>query len=279
MSSDSKLSPTDTLRCLRALHSDPLIEPAQRSAVAWIILCADNKTGCAWASYENIHKNTGLAPATIREALRRAEGKYLRRAGLGRKGAIRWRVALQPLKCTSTIEVQPEAPALQPLPPCTSTTEDILTLYTSPLQKTRGERAATAATPSPSAGVQPPEMADGKKTAKSPHTQLVAYWCAQWKETHDAAYPFTRRDAVHVKQVLDTAGGDLARAKGIIDAYLVCGDKWYIERGHKLGLLIGDLPRFIAGGTAGPVRSAGGLEYARHGEALPRVGKPADAAG
>jgi len=148
------LSPTDALRTLRALHSDPKIESAQRSAITWIILCADNKTGLAWASYENIRKNTGLAPATIREALRRAEGKYLNRAGLGRKGAIQWRVALQPLKCrrdaepppalqplkcTTTIEVQP---ALQPLAPCTSTIEDILTLSSSPKKKGRGKGAA-----------------------------------------------------------------------------------------------------------------------------------------
>ena len=114
MSIDSKLSPTDALRCLRALHSDPKIEPAQRSAITWIILSASNKTGLAWASYTAITKNTGVARATIREGLRRAEGKYLDRAGLGRKGAIQWRVAVQPLNRSSTTEPDP---AVQPLNP------------------------------------------------------------------------------------------------------------------------------------------------------------------
>ncbi|MCX5670335.1 MAG: hypothetical protein NTU94_03300 [Planctomycetota bacterium] len=132
------------------MHSDPKIEPAQRSAVAWIILSADNKTGCAWASYKQIHKNTGLARATIREALRRAEGKYLQRAGLGRKGTIHWRVAVQPLNRSSAIEpqpaVQPLTPAVQPLAASGSTVEPILTLYSSasssPSKTRRGKSAA-----------------------------------------------------------------------------------------------------------------------------------------
>lgn len=144
------LSPTDALRTLRALHSDPAIEPAQRSAVAWIILSADNRTGCAWASYKNIREKTGLARATIREGLRRAEGKYLQRAGLGRKGTIHWRVAVQPLNRSSAIEpqpaVQPLTPAVQPLAASGSTVEPILTLYSSassgPSKNRRGKGAA-----------------------------------------------------------------------------------------------------------------------------------------
>lgn len=145
------LSPTDALRCLRALHSDPKIEPAQRSAIAWIILAASNKTGLAWASYKSIEENTGVSHATVWEALRRADGKYLDRAGLGRKGAIQWRVVVQPLNRTPPPAVQPATPAVQPATPSGSTIEPILTLYTnvSSSPKKKKARGKGAAPPDP----------------------------------------------------------------------------------------------------------------------------------
>jgi len=104
--------PVVALRAIQAVCGDRDIGAAQRLAIVRVILHAENGTALAWAAHRTIEKETGLAPATIRAALRHAEGRYLRRHNVGRNGAIQYRIALQPVKRQRFIL---RSPALQPL--------------------------------------------------------------------------------------------------------------------------------------------------------------------
>jgi hypothetical protein len=241
MNGDGGLSPTDALRCLRALHSDLSIEPTQRCAVTWIILCADNKTGCAWASYANVAKNTGISRATIREALRRAEGEYLTRAGLGRNGAIRWKVAVQPLNCTPAPAVQPlnrePGPAVQPLTACGSTIEPILTLYTSPLKKRRGKDK----------GAAPPD----------PRVKVFFDWFSTaYKAATGNAYIVVSgaKDGALIKKLLGRLDGDDPLAGLQAAAQAMLADDWGRD-GASIGLLASQINRWRK--KSGKMKAAG----------------------
>lgn len=250
MSGDGSLSPTDALRALRAVHSDPEILPAQRSAVAWVILSANNKTGLAWASYENIRKNTGVARATIREGLRRAEGKYLHRAGLGRKGAIQWRVAVQPVNRSSTSEpqpaVQPLTPAVQPLTASGSTIEPILTSYTdvssSSSKKRRGK----------SKGAAPPD---------SRVKTLLHWFQAIHKTTTGVDYKVEwPKESALVKSLLRRLDGDGQDVLGDLQAAAkaMLGDKRYGRDHASIGLLSSQLNTWRK--MSGRARAAGAID-------------------
>lgn len=144
--------PLEALRAIRCVCGDVCMSPAQRLAVVSVILRAENGTGKAWAGYRSITAETGLAPATIRDGLKRAEGRYLRRCGVGRHGTTQYQ-ALQPVKRVSTNESpsasQNEAPALQSALASASTREDKLTPVSNPTTNPSKKRAADKPPPDP----------------------------------------------------------------------------------------------------------------------------------
>jgi DNA-binding transcriptional ArsR family regulator len=255
------------------------------------------KSGLAYASVETYATRIGSNPRTVRRLLRNLERRgvvILERPGGGRSRTAAYRLNLRAEKPGQVASVSDALnadrtgrkpgqsvranPDKSGRKPGQVVPQVVMSIQDSSLQgAVRGCAAAPASTPLCADGERP--KATAQKT-KSAHAELVAHWCAKWKETYHAAYPFTKRDAAHVQQVVTAAGGDLARAKGIVGRYLACGDKWYTERGHKLGLLIADLPRFLSegAGKAGPVRP-GELPYAGADKPLPRAlaGKPAGA--
>lgn len=90
-----------------------------------------------------------------------------------------------------------------------------------------------------------PESTQRRHDGTPGHRELVAYWCERWTATDGAGgkYPFKRgRDGQHIKDLIK-ATDDIDAAKRIIDAYLANRERFFT--GHKLGKLIGDLPRFL----------------------------------
>lgn len=146
------LEPVEALRAIRRVCTDAAMSPAQRLAVVSVILRADNGTGKAWAGYRSIRAETGLAPATIRDGLKHAEGRYLRRCGVGKNGAIQYQ-ALQAVKRASTGEApgasQAEALALHSALDGASASENKLTPVSNPKTNPRKKRAADRPPPDP----------------------------------------------------------------------------------------------------------------------------------
>ena len=104
------------------------------------------------------------------------------------------------------------------------------------------------------------------------HKELVTYFCDAWAGRHGGTrYPFTAADGAHIKRIL-TAAGDLATARRVVDAFLSSTDRWHRQRGFRLGLLVADLPAFLAKANGHDASVPGGLAYAGAGEALPGVG-------
>lgn len=112
------------------------------------------------------------------------------------------------------------------------------------------------------------EVADEKEKvttrSQSPHTNVVKYWCERWEQRYRLKYPFTARDAKHIQQILQSAGTP-GRAQRIIDRYLSCREQWYAGKGHKLGLLVSDLPKFSSEANGGNGKE---IEYKGHGDSL-----------
>ena len=88
----------------------------------------------------------------------------------------------------------------------------------------------------------------GDEIDDNAHAATIKLWAKLWSGKYGTEYPFTRRDAKHIKDLLDRT-----KATGKVDlimkAYLAEGDKFYA--GHKLGKLLADLPRWI-GALNGP---------------------------
>ena len=141
--STSTFPPVEALRLIGRVCADRDLGPAQRLAIIRVVLYAANDTGLAWAAYRAIRRETGLAAATIRAALRLAEGRYLARDGIGPNGAVRYR-ALQSVKRASTTEARAasttEAPALQSLARGATVSEAKLAPVTNPRTSARGMR-------------------------------------------------------------------------------------------------------------------------------------------
>jgi len=144
----NEFGPVGALRVIQQVCGDVGMTPAQRLAVVQVILYADNGTGLAWAAYRTIMQKTGLAPGTIRAALRYAEGRYLNRHTSGRNGAIQYRIALHGMKRASKIEAptasHTEAPALQSALPGASHTEAILAPVSNPKKKGAADKPPPA---------------------------------------------------------------------------------------------------------------------------------------
>ncbi len=90
-----------------------------------------------------------------------------------------------------------------------------------------------------------------KKKTQSEHRELVSYFSEQWasKSGGGAKYGFGGgKDAKAVTRILQSVGGDLDRAKRIIDVYLDSTDPWFCKRGKTLAILASgtQLPKFIA---------------------------------
>ena len=101
-----------------------------------------------------------------------------------------------------------------------------------------------------------PTNGDGKK--RKPQTngtpgfqELRAYWCERWSAAHRGAqYPWAYGlDGKCLKRLIEQTI-DIDQAKGVIDAYLACRERWY--SGHPFKKLIGDLPRFVSAGDHRP---------------------------
>ncbi len=71
------------------------------------------------------------------------------------------------------------------------------------------------------------------------HGQLRAYFMAAWSTAHDGArYCFTHgKDNAAIKRMLDLLGGDLGKAKAVVDMYFEDADEWHRERGSTLLIL------------------------------------------
>jgi len=201
------LPPVDALRVIARVCDDRGLTPAQRLAVVRVILHAGNADGLAWASYRAIRRETGLASATIREALRIAEGRYLARHAVGPTGAIQYRVALQPVKRPQDESASAsEAGALHSATRGASACDDKLTPETN-------EGGAAGRNPPPAFVLTTQE----DKPATSPIGELVALWVSEYERA--TGRPFTTAKAARtrlggcLKNLLaDHAPEDLAHA-------------------------------------------------------------------
>jgi hypothetical protein len=90
------LSPVEALKRVHEVLADKTMSHAARNATAAVVLCADNKTGCAWPGYRWIARTFGVSYDAIRAALAvpggQAIGKHLEAAGHGPRGVQRYRV-------------------------------------------------------------------------------------------------------------------------------------------------------------------------------------------
>jgi hypothetical protein len=68
------------------------MSPAERAAVARVVLCVGRKTGLAWPGYRFIARECGLSPKTISAALKKAVGRHLKLAGRGEHGVQKYRI-------------------------------------------------------------------------------------------------------------------------------------------------------------------------------------------
>ncbi len=99
---------------------------------------------------------------------------------------------------------------------------------------------------------------DAKAKGTPGHVEIRTYWWEQWA-VHvgsGSKYPFSGVDGACIKQLIQRTE-DIVEAKAVIDAYLVCHDRFYA--GKPLKKLIADLPRFIASCAEGNGR-AGTIE-------------------
>ncbi len=124
--------------------------------------------------------------------------------------------------------------------------------------KTNCVPAASASTDPPArghAGKKSPVPETGlTSSGGNPHATLVTRFCEAWaRKNRGQKYPFKGKDAAHLRDVLKAVDGDLARATGVVDAYLASTDPFFVRGGHKLGLLVADLPRFLAARAGTPV--------------------------
>ncbi len=174
------MSPVETLNLIRAILHDQSLSYGQRSVIIEIALCNDNKQSTAWASYEYLHKRTGIRMETIASAIRAGENKYFRKVKRGAKGSWQYRLCATESGALSTSETEAhdsvcasetEVPALPKRKSCTSETEVILAPLTVP----------TLLTPSISSV---DENDDEPNYGKFP--EFVAFW---------GAYPHNRRQA------------------------------------------------------------------------------------
>ena len=148
MTRNTLFSPTDALRAIRAVNSDQEVSPAEARALVAVILRADNKTALAWAGYRSITRETGISSATIRQALRHAEGRYFARHGKGVKGATLYRLAIQSVKRIGDASALPsEAERFTHKSASALASKDILTPVTNPSTNPKGARRKNAAAP------------------------------------------------------------------------------------------------------------------------------------
>lgn len=71
-----------------------------------------------------------------------------------------------------------------------------------------------------------------KRKPTGPHAELIDHFTAKWADRCGGKYPFSgARDGKAAKSILDHVGGDLDRAKRIVDAYLADDDEWLQEHG------------------------------------------------
>lgn len=83
-----------------------------------------------------------------------------------------------------------------------------------------------------------------KKKGNTEHARLVKYWCDQWQEKYGIKYPFTATDAKHIQRLLACAE-KYSIACDCIKAYLSNKEQFYKSKSHKLGALVGDMPKFL----------------------------------
>jgi hypothetical protein len=234
MSAPTRFPPVEALRTIARVCSEKALTPAQRLAVIRVVLYAANDTGLAWASYRAITKETGLAPATIRAALRFAEGRYLLWAGVGRQGAVQYRIALQSVKrSTGESTSQAEALALHSAPESASQAEAKLTPITNPKTDPK-RRAADKPPPDPRVNT------------------FLDSFCKSYAEVLGRPYIVQDgKDGKLVKRLLKSLDGngsadapaELQRAAGNMLA-----DSWGRERA-SIGLLVSQINTWRGGPT------------------------------
>lgn len=90
-----------------------------------------------------------------------------------------------------------------------------------------------------------------RKTPTGPHPTLIRHFTAKWRERYDADYRFVgERDGKMISEILSATGGDLDRARRVVDSYFASDDPFYAKNAHPLTLLVGKINTFV-GATAG----------------------------
>lgn len=86
-----------------------------------------------------------------------------------------------------------------------------------------------------------------RKAPTGPHPALVRHFTAKWRERYGLKYRFVgKRDGKIVSEILDATGGDLDRARRVVDSYFASEDEFYAKNGHTLTLLLAKINTFIA---------------------------------
>lgn len=73
--------------------------------------------------------------------------------------------------------------------------------------------------------------------SESPHHKVIEHFTASWGKRFGGSYPFdSKKDPSAVKRILESVGGNLDRAKHIVDAYLRDTDAYLGRRGSPAGV-------------------------------------------
>ena len=126
---------------------------------------------------------------------------------------------------------------------------DPLTLDALPTRqdKTREEEEEFPAEPGPRKTTDPPPA--GPPKAKKPptgeHHETIAYFCDRWQEKYGVKYPFAKKDAAHIRDLLAKAGGAVP-LRPVIDRFLADDSPFHAaDSRHDLGALLKGYKRWL----------------------------------
>ena len=95
---------------------------------------------------------------------------------------------------------------------------------------------AVKSKPDPKPKVQPAEP-------PADFRQFTDYFCQCWERTHQARYPWDKKDGPIAAAIWEGVGRDLSKAQAAIDRYLANSDSFFA--GHPLGKLRSSIPQFL----------------------------------
>jgi hypothetical protein len=114
-----------------------------------------------------------------------------------------------------------------------------------------------AADPAPSGEADKTAPKPARKQPTGPHAEAVREYLNGWKLRYGTDYPdFGAKEGKLVKLLLSKADNDLPKLLSAIKAYLACGEPFYVNDRHGLGLLVSQWRRFVVKPKPQPVAAS-----------------------